>query len=129
MTQHREAPDVALREGARRTPFRRRAAAGEPLRFPRRQGSLWLRRTLILIVAVLLADALFGDRGLARTIRTSREHAQALRALQDLRRENAGLRDQQRRLREDPRTIEGVARAELGLIRPGEILVIVKARR
>lgn len=128
MMQHREAPDVALREGARRTPFRRRAAAGEPP-FPRRQGSLWLRRTLILIVAVLLVDALFGDRGLARTIRTRREHAQVLRALQDLRRENAALRDQQRRLREDPRTIEGVARAELGLIRPGEILVIVKARR
>ena len=43
-----------------------------------------------------------------------------------LKQENAALRDQARRLREDPATLEAVARRELGLIRPGEILVVVK---
>jgi cell division protein FtsB len=86
----------------------------------------WLRRTLIFITCVLLAEALFGDRGLAQTVRAGREYRQASEALRQLRNENAALRDQQRRLREDPRAIEAVAREELGLIRPGEILVIVK---
>src|SRR6185503_14215346 len=39
---------------------------------------------------------------------------------------NARLREQARRLRNDPRAIESVARGELGLLRPGEILVTVK---
>jgi len=43
-----------------------------------------------------------------------------------LKQENAGLREQIRRLREDPEAIEAIARQDLGLMRPGEILVIVK---
>jgi cell division protein FtsB len=43
-----------------------------------------------------------------------------------LRQENAQLRDEARRLREDPKAIESVAREELGLIRPGELLFILK---
>lgn len=93
---------------------------------PRRRESPWLRRLLILVTCVLLADALFGDRGLAQTIRAAREYRQAVLELRQIRGENAALREQQRRLREDPRAIEAVAREELGLIRPGEILVIVK---
>jgi cell division protein FtsB len=92
----------------------------------RRRDNPWLRRGLILVTCVLLADALFGDRGLAQTIRAGRQYQQAIAELRQMRAENAGLREQQRRLREDPRTIEAVAREELGLIRPGEILFIVK---
>ena len=40
--------------------------------------------------------------------------------------ENVRLRDEARRLTDDPLTIEEVARRELGLIRPGEKLFIVK---
>ena len=36
------------------------------------------------------------------------------------------LRDMARRLREDPAAIEEQARRELGLIKPGEVLFIVK---
>jgi cell division protein FtsB len=93
---------------------------------PKRRENPWLRRALIVITCVLLADALFGDRGLAQTVRAGREYRQASEALRRLRNENAALRAQQRRLREDPRAIEAVAREVLGLIRPGEILVIVK---
>lgn len=40
--------------------------------------------------------------------------------------ENDRLRDQARRLREDPGAIEEIARRELGLIKPGEKVFIVK---
>ncbi len=36
------------------------------------------------------------------------------------------LREEMRRLNEDPATIESLARQELGLIRPGEIVFILK---
>jgi cell division protein FtsB len=40
--------------------------------------------------------------------------------------ENEQLREQARQLREDPQAIEEIARRELGLIRPGEKLFIIK---
>jgi cell division protein FtsB len=43
-----------------------------------------------------------------------------------LRAENARLGDMARRLRDDPGAIEELARRELGLIRPGEKVFIVK---
>ena len=46
--------------------------------------------------------------------------------MQTLRGQNERLRDEVRRLREDPGTIEYVARKDLGLAGPGEILVVVK---
>ena len=36
------------------------------------------------------------------------------------------MREERRRLNEDPTMIEGLAREQLGLIRPGEMLFIVK---
>jgi cell division protein FtsB len=40
--------------------------------------------------------------------------------------ENARLREEARRLREDPDAIEEIARRELGLIRRGEKVFIIK---
>ncbi len=48
-----------------------------------------------------------------------------MRQIEQLRDENGRLRDQARRLREDPGTIEAVARRELGLVKPGERPVLV----
>jgi cell division protein FtsB len=42
------------------------------------------------------------------------------------RRQNAELREQALRLKDDPRAIEEAARRDLGLMRPGEIVFIVK---
>jgi cell division protein FtsB len=75
---------------------------------------------------VILVNAAFGDRGLTESIRARKASAAAAQALAQLRRENAVLRDQVRRLRSDPAAIESVARGELGLVRPGEILVTIK---
>jgi len=71
----------------------------------------------------VLLDGLFGDRGLAQTIRARRTYEQAATALSMLRQENAGLREQARSLAQDPATIESLARGQLGLVRRGEILV------
>ena len=92
----------------------------------RRRDNPWLRRTLVFIACVLLADSLLGDRGLVRMIRADREYRRAQNALTTLRNENAGLREQIRRLSTDPRTLEDIARQELGLVRPGEVLFIIR---
>jgi cell division protein FtsB len=90
---------------------------------------LWRRALnylLVFAVAVLLVDALVGERGLVATTRAQHVSDELESELQRLRRENAALRENKRRLTSDPTTIELKAREELGLIRPGEILVIVK---
>ncbi len=92
----------------------------------RRRERAWIGRALCFAAAVLAANALIGERGLSETFRARREFRQAVADLSRLQYENALLADEVGRLRHDARTIEGVARAELGLIRPGEILVLIK---
>ena len=47
-------------------------------------------------------------------------------ALAHQRTENARMREEARRLKEDPTAIEEIARRELGLIKPGEKVFIVR---
>lgn len=93
---------------------------------PRRQPNPWIRRVLVFATCVLLLDALFGERGLAERMRAREAIAVTGASVARMRQENAGLREQIRRLKDDPDTIESVARGELGLIRPGEVLVVIK---
>jgi cell division protein FtsB len=127
-------PLVADLESQNRTYVRPRTA-NEPLR--RRQvrpiavtESLIGRRTihvlLIFITVVLVVDSLVGDKGLMETIRARRQHRDVAASLSDVRRRNAALREDIRQLREDPGAIEALARKELGLVRPGELLFIVR---
>ena len=78
------------------------------------------------VAFVLVVDALFGNRGLLETMRARRQYAEVAAALARTRRDNEQLRDGIRRLNEDPATIESAARAELGLIRDGEIVFIIR---
>ena len=91
------------------------------------------RRTLQLLLAfvtlVLIINALVGERGLMETLRARRQHQELVSAIEHLRAENARLREDARRLRTDPGTIEALARQELGLIKPGEMLFIIKDAR
>jgi len=80
---------------------------------------------MFFTACVLLVNGLFGERGLTEMLRARRAYAASVRELNQLKRENAELRDTARRLRTDAATIEGVARGELGLVRPGEILVTI----
>ena len=97
-----------------------------PVLPPRRKQNPWIRRILIFATLVLMLDALFGERGLSESMRARQQYEAASSGLSGLKQENAGLREQIRRLQEDPAAIESVARRELGLIRPGEILVVVR---
>ena len=81
---------------------------------------------LLFVATVIVVDALVGDRGLVAMLRARQEYDELSASIARQRAENARLRDMVRRLREDPSTIEEIARRELGLIRPGERVFIVK---
>lgn len=92
--------------------------------------SLWRRKPfqilLAFVTAVLLIDALVGERGLVERIQAGRRYREAEAELHKLRQDNARLLEQSRRLSKDLPTIESVARRDLGLMRPGEVLFIIK---
>jgi cell division protein FtsB len=81
---------------------------------------------LAFVTFVLLIDALVGDRGLVERMQAGERYHQTAADLARLREENARLREQVRRLNEDPSLIESLARQDLGLLRPGEVLFIIK---
>ena len=74
----------------------------------------------------LVMEALFGERGFVETMRARQEYDQLAASIARLKADNTRLREQARRLREDPSAVEELARRELGLIQPGEVLFIVK---
>jgi cell division protein FtsB len=90
------------------------------------RGRRLLRHALIFITLVIVVDAIAGEKGLLALLEARKEYAALERSLERARAENAELRETARRLREDPRAIEEQARRDLGLIRPGEVLFIVK---
>jgi cell division protein FtsB len=90
------------------------------------RGRRLLRHGLVFITAVIIIDAIAGEKGLLALLQARREYSALERSLERARTENAELREMARRLREDPAAIEEQARRELGLIKPGEVLFIVK---
>jgi cell division protein FtsB len=109
------------------------SAGPEPLRRRRavpqagwEGGRRLLLAALVFVTIVLLVDALVGEKGFVETLRARRQSREVAGALDSVRRDNAQLREQARRLREDPGAIESLAREDLGLIRPGELLFIIK---
>jgi cell division protein FtsB len=104
-------------------PMRRNRAVPAPPSLIRKRG---LHLLLIFITVVLIVDALVGEKGLMQSMNARRQYQQLEASLEELRRENAALREEMRRLSEDPATIESLARQDLGLIRPGEVVFILK---
>ena len=100
--------------------------AAPPPKRSRRRGRHVVRALLLFLVAVVGIEAVVGDRGLVFVLRARRQYEQLVLERERLRVENARLRAEARRLREDPGAIEGIARRELGLIRPGETAFIIK---
>jgi cell division protein FtsB len=75
---------------------------------------------------VLVIDAIVGEKGLLSLLKARRDFGAVEQSLLRARGDNVRLREQARRLREDPSAIEELARRELGLIKPGEKLFIIK---
>ena len=101
-------------------------SADQTASLPRRRRGRIARVLVLVVGCVLIVDALVGDRGLLTMLKAREEYRALEHALTRARAENARLREQARRLREDPDTIEALARRDIGLIRPGEKLFIVK---
>jgi cell division protein FtsB len=92
----------------------------------RRRGRRAVQYLLVFIGCVLVLDALVGEKGLLEMLKKRQEYRAAEQGLADIRAENAQLREEARRLQEDAAAIEDLARRELGLIKPGEKLFIIK---
>jgi cell division protein FtsB len=118
--QHEPTPHAS--HGERRVTTR----VDQPALPARRDEHPRLRRALLFAACVVAANALVGERGLLGTIQARREFNRAVAELSRLQYENATLRGEVQKLQRDAKTIEGVARSQLGLIKPGEILVVVK---
>lgn len=97
-------------------------APAPPSAFKRRAVHL----LLVFVTLVLVVDALVGEKGLMESLRARRQYRGLSASLDALRRDNERMHEEARRLREDPATIESVAREELGLMRQGEVLFIIK---
>jgi cell division protein FtsB len=78
------------------------------------------------VASLVVIDGLVGDRGLLAIVRARHEYDNAAAMVTRQRAENARLREEVRRLREDPDAIEEIARRELGLIKRGERVFILK---
>jgi cell division protein FtsB len=97
-----------------------------PSLLPRQRRGRIVRYLFLAVGCVLIIDALVGDRGFLAMLKARQQYRSLETALARSRMDNAQLREQARQLREDPQAIEDIARRELGLIRPGEKLFIIK---
>ena len=97
-----------------------------PRRSMTRRGRRIVAYMLGFITVVLVVDAVVGEKGLLSLLKARRDFEAVEQSLLRARRSNAELREQARRLREDPAAIEEFARRELGLIKPGEKLFIIR---
>lgn len=93
----------------------------------RREGVRRLVHLLILsFAAIMFIDAVVGDQGLVALGRARRELDQLSEHVQRLRSENAAIQGRNRRLREDAAALEEAARRDLGLMKRGEKVFIIK---
>lgn len=84
---------------------------------------------MMLACGLLGVNIIMGDRVPLHShklhLEAGSEHRRLEREIDQLRRDNRRMRSEARRLREDPAAIEAIARRELGLIRPGEVVFLL----
>ncbi len=78
---------------------------------------------LLALAACLAILATDRQTGLAALLALSEQVARARDSVDDLARERDELSRRVRRLRGDPLAIEAAAREQLGMVRPGEIVI------
>ena len=85
------------------------------------------RGLLGLLMLVMIVHDVFGTHGFLAMRRTQNEIRKVKANLDALSRENAALEQEVKDLNSDPRLIEKIARDDLGLARPGEIIIRIPA--
>ena len=93
---------------------------------PRKRRRRIVESVLVAIGCIVLGDSLIGERGLIANWRAREEAHHEQRLLSQAKAETVRLREEKRLLESDWPTIEDAARRELGLIKPGEKLFIIK---
>jgi cell division protein FtsB len=86
------------------------------------------RQILVLFIVVLLVHDIFGPHGYLVMRRKQQEIRKVNAALEKLNKENAALEQDIKDLKTDPQTIRKIAREELGLAQPGEIIIKLPAQ-
>jgi cell division protein FtsB len=83
---------------------------------------------LVVFVVVLSVHDIFGTHGYLAMHRKQQEIQKINATLQRLNKENALLEQDVLDLKSDPQTIRKIAREELGLAQPGEIVIKLPAQ-
>ena len=78
-----------------------------------------------LVLLALLINSLFGDHGILHLLGQRRKTQALEESIERLRVENAQLAAEVASLRSDPRTVERLAREELGLAATGETVFLI----
>ena len=91
------------------------------------------RRTRLLIVGMVAGTlwlaAVFGRHGLLEVVRYRQERDRLQQEIAKLEREQVDLQRQIKSLRTDPLALERLAREELNMARPGEVVVLLDPPR
>ena len=81
------------------------------------------RALLALLVLILVVHDIFGTHGYLAMHRTQQEIKKVNADLDRLNKENLQLGQEVKELKTDPHKIEKIARDELGLAKPGEVII------
>lgn len=81
------------------------------------------RLVLGVFVVVLLVHDIFGTHGFLAMQKKQQEIQKVTGEINRLNKENAALSQDVKDLKTDPQTIRKIAREELGLAKPGEIII------
>ena len=87
---------------------------------------LWL--VLVVTFSLFLISSVLGESGLIRLSRMVRQRDELRSKVRELKKSNAQLAEEIHQLRDDPATIENLARTELGMVRDGETVYILNDR-
>ena len=88
----------------------------------------WGRQLLVIFVVVLVVHDIFGAHGFLVMHRKQQEIQKVSADIDRLNKENAALEQNVKDLKTDPQTIRKIAREELGLAKPGEIIIKLPAQ-
>jgi len=85
--------------------------------------TLYGRSILVLCVFALFLHDIFGTHGYLAMRRTKLDIERVQSDINRLAKENAELSDEVKSLKTDPHKIESIARDELGLAKPNEVII------
>ena len=105
---------------------RRKLHAVHEVRERRRRFVTW---GLLLGSFVLIVNALFGEHGYLAAVRARQEYATVSDQADRVKDDNQHYVDEIRGIKSDPAMLEAAARRELGLIKPGETIIIIRDAR